>query len=206
MTTAIEDPGAAPSTPPAAGSKRYLRCKACGFVIEEGKLGDCCPACGVKRVAFIPDTERLSDKRRAALEAHIHPIVVHIPQAFSFSALVLSIGILFIPGSLLNHAWYSLQVLTLFLPISGIAAFVSGLYDGKVRFKKLGTPYLKQKMVLGAVFTIDTAALAYAALAQKAPLDMPGFALILTGCVIAFVCSILLGKIGAALVCSRMPG
>jgi uncharacterized membrane protein len=200
------EPIDAPSTPPSTQSKRYVRCKACGFVIEEGRLGDCCPACGVKRVAFIPDAERLPEKRRAILNAHIHPVIVHIPQAFAFSTLVLAIGALFAPESLHNHVWYSLQVLAFFLPVSGIAAFLSGLYDGTIRFKKLATPYLKQKMILGAVFTIDTASLACVALAQKAPLDMPGFALIVTGCVIAFVCSILLGRTGAALACSRMPG
>jgi uncharacterized membrane protein len=188
------------------GKKCYVRCKACGFIIEEGKLGDFCPACGVKRVAFIPDTERISDKRRALLEAHIHPIIVHIPQAFAFSALVLAIGLLFIPGSLLIHTWYSLQVLAFFLPIAGIAGLLSGLYDGKIRFKKVSTPYLKQKIIIGCVFIVDSMALAWSALTQKAPLDMPGFALIVIGCFIAFACTILLGRIGAALACSRMQG
>ena len=203
---ATENQTAVPSKPQPAGQKSYLRCKVCGFVIEESKLGDCCPACGVKRVAFIPDTEKLSDKRRAILDAHIHPIIVHVPQAFAFSALVLAIGILFVPKSLLNHTWYSLQVLAFFLPVSAIAGLVSGMYDGKIRFKKISTPYLKQKIVLGTVFLLDTAALALIALTQKFPLDMPGFAFILTGSIIAFVCSIMLGKIGAALACSRMPG
>jgi uncharacterized membrane protein len=206
MTMVTENPVVEPSTPPSTGSKRYLRCKACGFVIEEGKLGDCCPACGVKRVAFIPENERISDKRRALLEAHIHPIIVHIPQAFAFSALVLAIGVLFAPDSLMNHAWYSLQVLAFFLPIAGIAGLLSGLYDGKIRFKKLATPYLKRKIIIGCVFIADSIALVWSALAQKAPLDMPGFALIVTGCLIAFACTILLGRIGAALSCSRMPG
>ena len=206
MIMATDTSNQAPAASCPAGSRRYLRCKACGFVTEEGKLGGCCPACGVKRVAFIPDIERFSDKRRAILEAHIHPVIVHIPQAFAFSVLVLAIGILFAPGSLLNHTWYSLQVLAFFLPISGIAGFLSGLYDGKIRFKKLATPYLKQKMAFGAVFFLDTAALAFVTLTQKSPLDMPGFAFILTGGIIAFICTIFLGKIGAALACSRMPG
>ncbi|MBN1128581.1 MAG: hypothetical protein JXA71_06320 [Chitinispirillaceae bacterium] len=200
------EPSAVESPVLPAGQKHYLRCKACGLVIEEGNLGEFCPACGVKRVAFTPDTERLSNKRRALLEAHIHPIIVHIPQAFAFSALVLAIGLLFVPAPLLDHAWHSLQVIAFFLPVAGIAAFLSGLYDGKVRFKKLATPYLKQKMVLGIVFIIDTVALAWCALSRKVPLDIPGFVLIATGCLIAFICSIALGRIGASLACARMQG
>lgn len=202
---ATENPPVTPLAAPQEGSKRYLRCKACGFVIEEGKLGDCCPACGVKRVAFVPDNERISEKRRVLLEAHIHPIIVHIPQAFAFSALVLAIGMFFVPGTLLDHVWHSLQVLAFFLPISGIAALLSGLYDGNIRFKKLSTPYLKQKIVIGCVFFVDTLALAWSVLAQRAPVDT-GFALILSASIIAFVCTILLGKIGASLSCARMPG
>ncbi len=29
-----------------------LKCKACDFIINEAKLGDACPACGVPRTAF----------------------------------------------------------------------------------------------------------------------------------------------------------
>ena len=34
--------------------KKYVRCKACGYIMEEGKVGDRCPACGAPRAALVP--------------------------------------------------------------------------------------------------------------------------------------------------------
>ena len=39
-----------------------VRCRACGFIMEEEKLGDVCPACGIPRKAFEPYKETMSKK------------------------------------------------------------------------------------------------------------------------------------------------
>ena len=43
-----------------------VRCKACGFLMKEGKLGDRCPACGAPKTAFEPYKDPMAWNRRRA--------------------------------------------------------------------------------------------------------------------------------------------
>lgn len=183
----------------------YVRCKACGFVVEESKLGDLCPACGVKRAMFAPDTEKLSEKRRRVLDAHIHPIIVHLPQAFAVSALALSLAHLAVPAFFTQHVWHTLQVVCVCLPFAGVAAFLSGWYDGKVRFRKVSTPLLKRKIAWGSAFTASAVILAVLAPSADDATLMTGAALTALSAV-CFACSIVLGRIGASLTNAKFSG
>ena len=64
--------------------------------MEEEKVGDVCPACGVPGKMFEPYTDKISEQRKKILDRHIHPIMVHAPQAFAFFLLFFSIVVLLI--------------------------------------------------------------------------------------------------------------
>jgi len=191
-------------TPTPAPIKTYVRCKACGFVIEQSRLKDVCPACGVKRAMFIPDTEKISEKRRMILDAHIHPVIVHFPQAFAASLFALCLVHVVMPGFLASHIWVTIQVVAACLPVVGIAAFVSGLCDGTVRFRKLTAPLLRLKIACGSAFAICAVLLCVAVFA-----GFPGFAggialvVLSAGCVGT---SAVLGKVGSSLAHARFGG
>ena len=114
-----------------------LRCRVCGFIIKEGKLGDRCPACGVPRTAFESYDDKITEKRRKLLDMDIHPVVVHFPQAFSVFILFLTIFTLIFPNFLRAEILCSIPILAIFLPLVTAAAIFSGAFDGKTRFKKL---------------------------------------------------------------------
>jgi len=194
----------APTPPTPTPAKTYVRCKACGFVIEESRLKDVCPACGVKRAMFIPDTEKISEKRRMILDAHIHPVIVHFPQAFATSVFALCLVHVAMPGFLASHIWATIQVVSVCLPIVGFAAFVSGLYDGTVRFRKLTAPLLRLKIAFGAAFAVCAVLLCAMVLARITGV-VGGIALIAlsAGCVGT---SAVLGKVGSSLAHARFGG
>ena len=79
-----------------------IRCKACGFVTDQGKIKDVCPACGVPAKMFEPYTHPVSLKRRRILDLHTHPVMVHFPQAFALTLFLLSFCAFFVPQALLE--------------------------------------------------------------------------------------------------------
>ena len=78
--------------------KTMIRCKACGYIMEGGKLGDKCPACGAPKTAFEPYTDPMAAPRRKMLNLQLHPIAVHFPITFAVAAFVFSLAILFLSG------------------------------------------------------------------------------------------------------------
>lgn len=132
--------------------KAYVRCRACGYIMEAAKLGDACPACGVPAKQFEPYDDKVSDKRRRLMDLHIHPIVVHLPQAFVAFLLPVGILLFFATGALRNLLLGTATVLGVVLPFTVAAAFSAGLFDGKLRFRRLTTAVLRRKMLLGGLF------------------------------------------------------
>jgi hypothetical protein len=186
-------------------AKRWMRCKSCGFVIAEDKLGDVCPACGVKRVMFEPDAERISDARREFLDFHVHPVVVHFPQAFAFTTFAIAAILMLAPRFLQAQLLATLGLLTLIQPVVVVGAFVSGLVDAKVRFRKVTTPVLKIKIAAGLLlflFTVAAAVLVIRGLCVSCT-TLYVLAVLLAG---GFACTAVLGKLGAGISCSRFPG
>lgn len=134
-------------------SKLY-RCRVCGFLSERDNPPDICPACGVKGKIFEEYDSPISEKRRKALELHVHQAIVHFPLAFVFGMFLISLLLMIDvvnQQSLFNGM---LRLIILILPFAAIIAAGTGMYDGKLRFKRINTPYLKRKLVLSGVFIV----------------------------------------------------
>jgi uncharacterized membrane protein/rubredoxin len=185
--------------------KKLVRCKTCGFIMEEGKLKDKCPACGVAAKLFEPYTPNISEKRARLLDFHIHPIIVHAPQAFSIFVLLFAILYFLFGGLFRNELLGSILVLTACLPFVAVAAIASGILDGKTRFRRLKTPILRQKIVFGVLFFIFS--LFMIVLLLVGNIDMP---LVYAGFLVcnaaAIVCSVVLARLGTSILNARMPG
>ncbi len=181
-----------------------VRCKACGFVTEEGKLKDVCPACGVPRRMFEPYTENISPRRKWLLDLDLHPVVVHFPQAYVFTLLVISaLAAVFDPWRPALAA--AIRVLALTLPVVVAGAILTGLLDGRVRFRKVTTPILKKKIFWGSLFLAFSAGLFAVVLASSWP--TPGLGWLALGLSFGgFACSYVLGRLGTSLLNARFPG
>lgn len=75
--------------------------------------------------------------RRRALDLDLHPIVVHFPVAFTASALVVSVFVLVFPEIFRQTATSVLRAFIGVLPPMVAAGFTSGIYDGRLRFRRL---------------------------------------------------------------------
>ncbi len=182
--------------------QKLVRCKVCGYVMNENKLGDACPACGAKREAFEAYVSDMSEIRFKRLQMDLHPIVVHFPQA-----LPIVVVILFLLSLITEVTWAGYFILTgkvvaIFMPIVAVLAILTGDFDGKTRFKRI-TPILKKKGILGTTYLI-LATINAIALWMILDVNVMWWAgLFLTlGCII---CSMFLGKIGASLLSAHLP-
>jgi uncharacterized membrane protein len=186
--------------------KEMVMCKVCGYVMPKDRLRDVCPACGVKAAMFIPHDEKISEKRKRILALDIHPVLVHFPQAFSATLIALSFLAPFLHGPIASAVRSTILVLGILLPFTVAVAFVGGIIDAKVRFKRIGKkPVLKTKMILGTLFFII--ALVVALLARTAPVA-PILTLVLIGALSTVAISIgtVLALLGVPLLSARLPG
>jgi hypothetical protein len=136
-----------------------LRCKSCGYVIEAGKVGEVCPACGVPRRMMESWKDPVSEKRRMYLWLDVHPIVDHFSISFSASAFVLSLIILIFPDLFRQTVTDIIRGFLGVLPLAVIGSFVTGIFDARVRFRKSSTPMLTSKKWFGlALFLLSTTA------------------------------------------------
>ncbi len=142
-----------------------LRCKSCGYVVEAGKVGEVCPACGVPRKMMESWKDPVSDRRRLVLGLDIHPIILHFSISFCASAFVLALVALVLPDLYPDQVAGILTPLLVVLPVAVLASFLSGLLDGRVRFRRTRTPILTRKKLLGAAFFVLSLAAATLALA-----------------------------------------
>ncbi len=183
----------------------FIRCKACGYVTTKGKLGDVCPACGVPAKMFEAYKHPLSPHRRRPLDLHMHPVAVHFPQAFGLTLLLLSLLALVMPDSLRSDLHATQRVLAFALPFFVLLSIATGLFDGKIRFRKLTTPFMKKKIFLGGVlFCVSVALFGLAASGQMHnTVTQICFATLATA---ASLCGALLGLIGGRLLDAKFPG
>lgn len=184
--------------------KKYVRCKVCGFIMEEKDLKSVCPACGVPKTAFVEFKYSISEKRQQILSLHVHPISAHYPEALA-TFLTGFICLAFITsGPISNDLIIVNKTLSIIFPITIILACIAGIYDAKIRFKKLTTPYIKTKIYLGTflfIFSILTLVLLQTTFYStfiKSILVILAF--------ISLGASVVLGKIGGTLIDSKMPG
>jgi hypothetical protein len=182
-----------------------MRCRSCGYVIAEGKLKDACPACGVPRKMLEPWADPVSARRRALLDMNLHPLVIHFTIAFTASAFALSLFSVVFPRFLAGLATNLLVVMTAVLPITVLAGWAAGVFDGKIRFRRVTTPLLARKMVMGAAVFLET--LAAAALLFAVGLDPLWVRVVIAVLLgIALGAVAVLAKIGGGLRGSASPG
>jgi hypothetical protein len=182
-----------------------VRCKACGFITDQGKIKDICPACGVPSKMFETYTHPVSLKRRRILELHTHPVLVHFPQAFAITLFLLSVASLIAPVKIQGDLISTIQVLTFLLPFFVIGAIATGLMDGKLRFRKVTTPLLKQKIIISIVFIITSIVMATLVLSGQLKTSSIHIVYILLTMVVS-LCGALLGLIGGKLLDAKFPG
>ena len=186
--------------------RTYVRCKACGYIMETGRLKERCPACGVPAKQFEPYEEKVSEKRKRILDLHIHPVIVHLPQAFSAFLVVLAAVLALLGEGDLRRTFLSCaRVLAGVLPLSVVAAFAAGLLDGKIRFRRVTTPILVRKMVTGALFFATSFAAAFLALFT----GLDGASGLLPFAVLSLLSlgtASLLGVWGSSLMNAKFPG
>jgi len=185
---------------------RLVRCATCGFITEEGKLGDVCPACGAPRKVFQSYEDSVSAERRRVLGLHLHPIIVHFSSAFAVSLLVLTALPLVGSEALGSLARCAAKALSLATPVVVIASMATGVLDGRVRFRRVRrSPLLKRKLLLASVFLASSALLAL--LLWLGELQS---AAVIAGSVasaaVGLVASYLLGAWGGGLVNSAFAG
>lgn len=182
-----------------------MRCKACGFVTDRRNVKDVCPACGVPAKMLEPYTHPVSVKRRRILDLHTHPVCVHFPQALAFTLLLLSLAAFFLPANIQNAVASTMKVLAVLLPFFLIGAIATGFVDANLRFKRVDTPLLKKKIVLGLIFFVVAVVMTILAL-RGLPLMSATHAVFTGLALIISLCGALLGLIGGTLLDAKFPG
>ncbi|MFX0084496.1 MAG: hypothetical protein ACFFAU_02380 [Candidatus Hodarchaeota archaeon] len=181
---------------------KYEICRVCGYVRSTGKSG-LCPACGAKEKAFLPYEHKTSVKRRMFLKLDVHPVAVHFTISYT-AVIALLYGIsLFSPTLLGISIGGTRDLQILFFPILIITGGMTGIIDGKVRFRKLKTPYLVRKIILGCVLFFTSIIIF---LVHNLNSSDP-FIILIEGLAIfiAFILASYLGWIGAEMICPIVP-
>lgn len=141
--------------------KEFLKCRVCGYIMDKDGAPDICPACGVGSKAFEDYRYNISEIRRIIMAIDIHPIILHVPQAITGLIPFFVLLSFFFQGMTPAKLLDTVEVLTYLLPLSVIAAFGTGVFDGYNRFKKIGTPALKSKMIRAGVLFAITCVMTY---------------------------------------------
>jgi rubredoxin len=186
--------------------KKLVRCKSCGYIMAEAKLRDKCPACGVPREMFEPYTDPMAESRRRILRLDLHPIVVHFPTSFAVAILVFIIAAFFFSGPVEELLVCTIKIMTLFLPLLVLIAFLAGLLDGRVRFRRLNRSHiLKTKMIWGSLFFVFSLGLALLVwLGGLGSLTFISIAAILAAA--GVTCSVVLALLGMQILNAAFPG
>jgi len=183
--------------------KEMVRCKPCGYIMEAGKH-DTCPACGVSSKVFEPYKDRVSHKRRQLLDLDLHPIAVHFPQTiavFIFQFLLISI---FFPKFKSAEILNFIGFLGILLPLAVFGAFISGVIDAKIRFKKLTPSALRKKIYLGTLMLITSFAVPlFFSLCDK---TLTIKIVVLVSTAVTLLIATLLALMGKKLMYAEMPG
>lgn len=179
-------------------------CKPCGYVMKEHELGDVCPACGLPRKVIVEHKERMSPLRNKFLNLDAHPIAVHFPQTLLVLILVGLIANLILPNFFSEEVLGSARVAAILFPFTVFAAAISGMADGKMRFKSVKTPILKKKIMWSLIMSATSVGVFIIALNPIDSLTSKIIMAVLT--IIAMYCGISLGHKGKRLMNIGMGG
>ncbi|MFX0123383.1 MAG: hypothetical protein ACFFAE_07060 [Candidatus Hodarchaeota archaeon] len=181
---------------------KYEICRVCGYVRPVGKGGRC-PACGVRDTAFVPFQHKASFNRRIFLKLDVHPVAVHFTISYTAVTALLFFLLLFIDDLLGVPIQGILDLQITFLPLLIVSGGVTGLIDGKVRFRKIKTPYLLRKIILGCILLVISVILLLLHTISQGNATF----ILIEGVLIsvAFIIASYLGWIGAELICPIVP-
>lgn len=182
----------------------YVVCKACGYVMKKNRLKDKCPACGVPAKMFQPFDDKLKPRRRFLINLDAHPIAVHLPLAFTVTVFFLLIAALFFRGEPRDYLEKTIAVLTYCLPFVTLAGIAAGLFDAKIRFRKLSTEILIKKIAYSLAFFILTVTAFIIVLIN--PLDTVTISILIIVFLGIFACGVILGLLGKGLLIAKFPG
>ena len=167
-----------------------------------GKEGRC-PACGVRDTAFVPFQHRASYNRRIFLKLDVHPVAVHFTITYTAVTALLFFLLLFVDELLGVPIQGILDIQITFLPLLIASGGITGLIDGKIRFRKIKTPYLIRKIVLGCILLVTSVILFILHVIGQGDASFLLIEALLIS--LAFILSSYLGWIGAELICSIVP-
>ncbi len=182
--------------------KKYEICRVCGYVRLVGKGGRC-PACGVKDTAFVPFQHKASFNRRTFLKLDVHPVAVHFTITYTAVTALLFFILLFIDELLGVPIQGILDLQITFLPLLITSGGITGLIDGKIRFRKIKTPYLLRKIVLGCILLVISVFLLILHIISQGDASFLLIEALLIS--LAFILASYLGWIGAELICPIVP-
>ena len=134
--------------------RTYIKCSVCGYIGEDGKVKQVCPACGAPLASFEHYEYGINEKRLSNLNMHIHPILVHFPISISVLSLIFLL-IAFFTRNGTNTQWVLIEkIISIILPFTIIAAMAAGLFDAKSRLRDAVGRLQKQKIQLGTFFLV----------------------------------------------------
>lgn len=176
-----------------------VRCKACGYVMEAGKLRDVCPACGMSAKVFEPYRERVALNRLFVLSLDLHPITIHLSQTFVILIPLLMIISGIFPG-FRNDIFSNTLVFSMYsFPFTLIAAIITGIVDGLYRFKSLTPPLLRLKIIFSSAIMVAAAVMFFSFVNE-----IGWLALIMS--IVCLFFAIRLGLLGKKLLNVILPG
>lgn len=181
-----------------------VRCKACNYIIQERKLGEVCPACGFRRSVFEPYEDKVSPRRRFLLNLDLHPILVHFPQTFASILPPLILANLLFPSFYARELAAVTSFMALLLPLTTVGAFASGLFDARIKLKRLGPPALIRKIAAGSALLLFSAVGGLIVALQGFAPETRLYVLLLS--LASLACAVLLGMMGKKLIPTVLPG
>lgn len=181
---------------------KYEICRVCGYVRPVGKGGRC-PACGVRDTAFVLFQHKASLNRRLYLKLDVHPVAVHFTITYTAVSALLFFILLFVDELLGVPIQGILDLQITFLPLLIVSGGITGLIDGKIRFRKIKTPYLFRKIVLGCCLLATSVILLILHIISQGDDSLLLIEALLI--LLAFILASYLGWIGAELICPIVP-
>ncbi len=177
--------------------RSYLKCSVCGYIGEENKIKQVCPACNAPLASFEHYEYGINEKRLSNLNLHLHPALTHFPISIAGLSFIILI-IAFSMKNDTNSAWILIEkIISIILPFTIIATMAAGLYDAKARLKDAIGRLQKQKIQLGTFFLIVSGISAI--LINYEVFSVFGKITILVLGFVGVVLSAMLGKRGASL-------
>jgi len=179
--------------------RSHIKCTVCGYIDEDSKIKQVCPACGAPLTSFEHYEYGINEKRLSNLNLHLHPVLVHFPISIAVLSLIVLIVAFFMKAGT-NQAWILIEkIISIILPFTIIAAMATGLFDARSRLRDAIGRLQKQKIKLGTFFLVTSCISAI--LINYEVFSIFGKIIILALSILSIVFSAMLGRKGASLLC-----